>query len=492
LAVVTDAAMRAVRDHIGFQARLSPHALAVYGPAGAVSFQALATEIDGLATDLLAHGLTRRDIVGLHLDSSYLHLLAILALDRLSIPSMSFTPAAASAAPTHLPPQYGVTAIVSAHAAPASPPCRWIAIPEPQRPRIGAPDPARLATLDDPADALLRLSWSSATTGGTKGAPLSRRLQMHRMAWRRLLRGFGPQTRYLTAMPLGAAPCYGSIIAVLAAGGAVILPSPTVGFVEWANALRVTVTSAPPALLADLVGRSERLHTMEYLEVLGAHLPGALAREARSALTPNIWIVYGTTETDRVAHADAAVCIADPHAVGHVTPGVEAEVVDAADRPLAAGREGHLRIRGAQVIAGYHNDEAATRTNFRDGWFYPGDIAAITQDGMLRITGRIEEVIARGAETLSPLPIEEAMRGLPGVRDVAVFGLAGADDVQQICAAVVLDPGAEAARVRAAAVERLGDRAPRRLLVMDRLPRNPNGKVLRRELVALARQHRPG
>jgi acyl-coenzyme A synthetase/AMP-(fatty) acid ligase len=276
----------------------------------------------------------------------------------------------------------------------------------------------------------------------------------------------------------------------------VILPDPATDAVGLANALGATLTNVTPALLGELMRQAgeppRRFETMEFLEVLGAHLPSDVARAARADLTPNLWVVYGSTEADRVAMADAAVGLVDPSAVGFVTPWIAAEAVDPDDRPVAAEQEGLLRIRGDQVAVGYFRDDAATRRNFRDGWFYPGDLGAITRDGMLHITGRIEEVIARDGARLSPLPIEEALRGLPGVRDVAVFGLAGSDDVQQICAAVVLDPGTDPARVRAEAVARLGERAPRRMLVMDRLPRNPNGKVLRRELVALARRHLAG
>jgi acyl-CoA synthetase (AMP-forming)/AMP-acid ligase II len=301
----------------------------------------------------------------------------------------------------------------------------------------------------------------------------------------------GPRTRYFTGMPLGSAAGYGSMLAALAAGGAVILPGLSADFVELANALGVTLTNGPPALLAELMARADRharrLETMEYFEVLGAHLPRALAREAISNLTPNIWTVYGSTETDRIAHANAATCIDDPSAVGYVTPWTEAEIVDADDEPLPAGHEGQLRVRGPQVIDGYFKDETATRRNFRNGWFYPGDIGAIDDAGLLRVTGRVEEVIRRDGGVVSPLPIEEAMRGLPGVRDVAVFALT-ASGAEQVCAALVLDAGADVARIRTEAAARLGDQTPARLFVIDKLPRNANGKVMRRELVAMAQR----
>src|SRR5206468_2513727 len=120
-----------------------------------------------------------------------------------------------------------------------------------------------------------------------------------------------------------------------------------------------------------------------------------LLQDARFFLTPNLFITYGTTETGRVARTDAAVALADPTAVGYLTPWLETEIVDEADRPVPAGQEGRVRVRGAQVITSYYRAEVATRRSFRDGWFHPGDIGVLAESGLLRLTGRIEDVIVR-------------------------------------------------------------------------------------------------
>ncbi len=483
--------MSSLFDHLAFQARLRPGALAVFGPAGPVSFQALVRDIDGFATELLERGLTRADMVGIQLGSSYLHVVAITALDRLSIASMSFAPDD-PAPPPPVARQLGVTAIVSTRAAPAAPPCRWITVADEHQPRFGKADSARLAQFDNPPDALIRVKWSSGTTGGAKGLPQSRAVLMLRLQRRRLLRTYGPHTRYFAMTPLSAAQPHWAF-AALSAGGAVVLPNPSVDFITLANTLGVTATVAPPARLAELLGGREpvyRLETMQCFDIVGAHLPGQLAREARVHLTPNLWIGYGTTETDRVSMGDAAVCIVDASAVGHITPWAACEIVDAADRPVPAAQEGFVRIRTDHADAGYYGNEAVTRRNFRNGWFYPGDVGALGADGMLRITGRVEDVIVRDGVGHSPLPIEEAIRGLAGVRDVAVFAVPTADG-NEICAALVLDAGADAATIRTGAAVRLGDRAPARMFQVESLPRNLNGKVMRRTLVDWALRSAP-
>jgi len=486
----------ALFDHIRFQARLRPNALAVFGAAGPVAYHALLRDVDALATALLERELTRRDMVGIQLGLNYLHLLLILALDRLSIPSMSF------ALPDALPPatvvreQLAVTAIVSAHAAPIEPPCRWITMAEPHRPRFGVADAARLGRIDAPTDALVRVGWSSGTTGGAKGVPIRRSVQTCRLDARRLVRALGPRIRYFTSMPFSSAPGYAMPLAVLSAGGAVILPHPGTDFASLANALGVTMTDGSPSMLAELVGKPgsapRRLETMELFMLAGAQASSQLAREARLLLTPHIWTGYGTTETDGAANVDTAVTQDDPSAVGHLFPWIDAQIVDRADQPLPVGQEGLLRLRSAQTVEGYYKNDAATRQNFRNGWFYPGDVGIITEQRLLRIVGRVEDQIMRAGVRISPLPLEDALRAVAGVRDVAVFPLTGSDGSQEICAALVLDPGTDADTVRAGAVARLGESAPSRMFRVEALPRNAVGKVLRRELVEWALQTKKG
>ncbi len=292
-------------------------------------------------------------------------------------------------------------------------------------------------------------------------------------------------------MPMSSAPTYMIALTALAGGGAVILPSPSTDFVSLANALGVTMTSAPPAMLAQLLTSERggaRLETMECFDVVGAYLPSQLAQEARSVLTPNLFVSYGTSETQSVATAEAAVCLSDPGTVGYVIPWIELDIIDGSGRKLPAGQEGEIRVRCTQMVDGYYRDPAATARNFRDGWFYPGDIGLITGRRLLRITGRGEDVIRRGGAMVSPMPIEEALRGLPGVRDVAVFPLERPDGAQQIGAALVIDTDADIATIRAAAAARLGDQAPDQLFRVESLPRNANGKVVRRVLIDSARR----
>jgi acyl-CoA synthetase (AMP-forming)/AMP-acid ligase II len=478
-----------------FQAQLRPDALAVRGPGGLVSRRTLMSDVDRLATELLERGLTPDDMVGLHLGLSYLHLLLILALDRIDVPSTSLALRPGMPVPRDVRQQLGLTAIVAATAAPPDPPCRWIWMAEQHRPKLGAADPARLDGLDSWPDALVRVGWSSGTTGGVKGAPLTRLLQHDRMVARRLARGLGPETRWIASMPFAATPGYIMPLAVLAAGGTVLLPHPGMDFTTVASAFGGTASSITPPMLAELLARDaerpQRLDTIDMLMISGAHLPPDVARAAIARLTPHIWVGYGASETDGIAHVRADMVLGDPTAVGYLHPWIEAQIVDAEDRPLPTGREGLLRLRSTQTIAGYHDNETATEQNFRGGWFYPGDVGAMTEDRLLRISGRAEDLIVHRDVARSPEAIEDVLRTLPGVRDVAVFGLPGADGTPDIAAAFVLDDGVDAARLLELARDQLGEAVPTRLFKLATLPRNANGKLQRRELATLAQRSRP-
>jgi acyl-CoA synthetase (AMP-forming)/AMP-acid ligase II len=478
----------ALWDHLVFQARQRPSAPAVFDPAGPIAFHSLVRDVAGMATELLERGIGRSDMVALDLGFSYRHLILILALDRLSIPSLSLVQSDPPPPAAALRARLGATVVISRRAAPAAEPAdRWIVMDERARPQPCQPDLARLAAIDSPADALVRVIWSSGTTGEGKGAPIGRTIQAHRLSARRMVRGLGPRTRYFTGAPFSASPGYIMALATLAAGGSVVLPDPAVDFFSRANALGVTATSASPAMLAELISHAPTcgLETMDMLMVSGAPLTSQLVRQTRLALTPNLWTGYGTTEIDGIAQVDTTVTLDDPSAVGFTYPWVDVEIVDPADRKLPPGREGVLRVRSPQTIAGYHDDDAATRQHFRDRWFYPGDVGTISPEGLLRITGRVEDMIVRDGVGIAPQPIEAAITALPQVRDAAVFAMPRSDGAQEIWAAVVLESGADP-RAIADAVK-LGDRTLARLLVIDRLPRNANGKVMRRVLIELAR-----
>jgi malonyl-CoA/methylmalonyl-CoA synthetase len=196
---------------------------------------------------------------------------------------------------------------------------------------------------------------------------------------------------------------------------------------------------------------------------------------------------YGMTELGMVLSNTL-----DHRAPGHVgepMPGVELRLVDddGADLDPAGDEPGELLVRGPQVFAGYWGRPDATAAAFVDGWFRTGDVAVHDPDGY-RLLGRSSvDIIKTGGEKVSALEIEEVYRTHPDVADAAVVGVADPDWGERVCMALVLRPGARAdGDLRAWGKERMAAyKVPSRFVVVDELPRNALGKVVKADVVPL-------
>ncbi|HEX6918317.1 MAG TPA: long-chain-fatty-acid--CoA ligase [Phycicoccus sp.] len=197
---------------------------------------------------------------------------------------------------------------------------------------------------------------------------------------------------------------------------------------------------------------------------------------------------YGMTEASPVALGNPVSPARRPGSVGVPFPSTEMRVVDpedpTADRPR--GERGELLIRGPQVFSGYwQQPEETERVLLADGWLRTGDIVVVDEDGFVTIVDRIKELIITGGFNVYPSEVETALRKVPGVADAAAVGLPIEGGGEEVVAAVVAEPGAELdpEAVREACREHLAAyKVPRRVVVVDELPRSLIGKVLHRQV----------
>ena len=220
----------------------------------------------------------------------------------------------------------------------------------------------------------------------------------------------------------------------------------------------------------------------------GAPAPAELVRRIEERLpgrSPSNG--YGMTETSAIATSNAGADYrARPDSVGVAVPVCDVKVVDEEERELPGGEVGELWIRGPNVAMGYWKDPEATATTFHDGWVKTGDVAQIDEDGFITIVDRAKDVVIRGGENVYCPQVEKALFEHPAVYDVAVLGVPHRTLGEEVAAAIVLKPGAAATpeeiqahvRARMAAFN-----VPTRIWFRDEeLPRNPAGKLLKREL----------
>jgi len=196
---------------------------------------------------------------------------------------------------------------------------------------------------------------------------------------------------------------------------------------------------------------------------------------------------YGLSECSPVIMANPVSDARRLGTIGLPFPSTEARVADPDEptRVLGTDEPGELQVRGPQVFSGYWGKAEATDEVFTaDGWFRTGDIVAIDADGYVRIVDRLKELIITGGFNVSPTEVEDALVKHPSVREVAVVGITQAGNEQVVAAVVPRDPSSfDAEALRAYAREHMAAyKVPRRIVVVEDLPRSMIGKVLRRKV----------
>ena len=221
----------------------------------------------------------------------------------------------------------------------------------------------------------------------------------------------------------------------------------------------------------------------------GASLPVAVLEEFEKVFGTRVFEGYGLSETSPTASVNQPWFGTRPGTVGHPIWGVDVEVaaetVEDRIELLGAGELGEIVIRGHNVFAGYLDDPDATAAAIVDGWFRTGDIGLKDEDGFISIVDRKKDLIIRGGFNVYPREVEEVLVRHDAVAQVAVIGVPDPEKGEEICAVVVVVPGAQldADELVAWARERLGrHKYPRVVHVVDELPLGPSHKVLKREL----------
>jgi len=264
---------------------------------------------------------------------------------------------------------------------------------------------------------------------------------------------------------------------------------------------RVRSTSLAATMLASLLDHVEadpsaleQLATLRSVAYGAAPMAPSLLRRADRVLGVDLAQGYGMTElSGNAVFLDAAAhrrgLAGEEHllrAAGRPAPGVEVRVADEDDHPVADGEVGEILVRAPQVMAGYWDDPDATEQALRGGWLHTGDLGRIDADGLLHVVDRSKDVIITGGENVSSLEVEDVLLAVPGVSRVAVVAVPDPAWGENVCAVVVPGPqGVDPDELVASARARLaGFKVPRHVVVVDELPVNAAGKVVKAELRA--------
>jgi acyl-CoA synthetase (AMP-forming)/AMP-acid ligase II len=223
-----------------------------------------------------------------------------------------------------------------------------------------------------------------------------------------------------------------------------------------------------------------------------APMPGPVLEQVSEAF-PNAAVVLGSGQTEVVP---ATVLQwpehqhSKPNSWGPAVPTVDVAIMGSDGTVLGAGEEGEIVYRGPHVAMGYWNNAEANRAGFDHGWFHSGDIGYLDDEGVVWFTDRLKDIIKSGGENVSSVDVERVVAAAPGVAECAVIGVQHERWGEAVCAVVVAgDPDADRdeleRQVIAHAKKQLaGFKVPKRVLVVDVLPRTATGKAQKHELRA--------
>ncbi len=343
----------------------------------------------------------------------------------------------------------------------------------------------------DPSDVL----FNSGTTGRPKGVVMNHGQTVRLFREWSDFAGLEPGDRYLIVNPFFHMFGYKAGWLASLMRGATIFPVPVFdvpSVLSLVEREQITFLPGPPTLYRSILDHPDRhafdLGSLRVAVTGAADIPVTLIREMRAELPfRSILVGYGLTEAGTCTGShpdDDAETIATT--VGRAMPGFDVVVADANGQALPRGETGELLVRGHGVMQGYLDDPDATAAAIDEGGFlHTGDLATMDERGVVRIVGRLKDMILVGGFNVYPAEVENTLLGHEAIGQVAVVGLPDARMGEVPVAYVVPAAGAaiDVNAVVAWARERLANyKVPRHVVALDALPINATGKVVKQEL----------
>lgn len=354
---------------------------------------------------------------------------------------------------------------------------------DPGEPRVSVDD-------DDP----LRLMYTSGTESRPKGVMLSSRSLINQYVSCVIdgdMRSDDIEVHSLPMYHCAQLDCFFSVDVYLGATSIILRRPDPAELLAAVERERATKLFCPPtvwiALLRHPAFGTTDLSSLRKGYYGASAMPVEVLQDLQRRL-PHValWNFYGQTEMSPLA------TILRPHeqvsfagSAGRPSINVETRVVDDDDRAVKPGVVGEIVHRSPHATLGYYHDDEKTAAAFRNGWFHSGDLGVMSEDGYLSVVDRKKDMIKTGGENVASREVEEVLYQLGGVAEVAVFGISHPRWIEAIVAAVV--PAADVAlsvdEIQAHARRHLaGFKCPKYVVIVDELPKNPSGKVLKREL----------
>ncbi len=475
-------------EYVQFQARSKPAFPAIIAPKAAVTYASLVQHSVAVAAELAAQGLKEGDIVALSIFHPELHCCAILGATLIGVTTFSLQQDR-----DDLPSNLAITAVVTdhkfktpAHVKIISASSSWF------KSASGANRPAA-PDLDTNGSRIARIICTSGTTGEQKALPYTEEQLLQRVwAQAAALRPELGQTRVMSGMGLASGVGFTNMMLTFMTGGTLLHGWARFHIPQCTSLYRLDRLLLSTSQLSNLIARAIRqgasFPCLKSVVVGGSHIPQQLAQNGAAFICRNLLCLYGATEVGVVATAASETVLRNKSAVGYVAPGVQVQAVDENDNVLGPGVEGTLRIRVPGAPDRYLNDDVASKKAFRGGWFYSGDMGSVSADGLLFVSGRLDERINAGGVKVAPAVIEDAIRARVNVSDIAAFEHINHVGVAEIGVAIVADRKIDMLALRKSCLERLHELTPRHFVPLKEIPRNDNGKLDKQRLQDMTKE----
>ena len=367
----------------------------------------------------------------------------------------------------------------------AAGPAGWVALAD-----LLAQGSDGFVSVERQAEDMAALLYSSGTTGFPKGVALSQRNIHSNIALPPKYSDYRRGDKLAAFLPLF--HVYGQnyiLNAAMLAGATVVLFRRFVPDVvlRAIGAERITHFFAVPTIYIGLLGMDLSpydLSSLRYEMSAAATMPEEVSRRWTERFGRRVYEGYGLTECSPFA------CYNDAHehrfgSVGRAVDGFELKIYDADDRELPYGEQGEIVIRGEGVMLSYWNRPEDSAASLRGGWLHTGDVGRMDAEGYVYITDRVKDMINVSGFKVWPAEVEQYLYKLPGVQEVAVYGVPAAAQGEQVAAAVVLSAGAQLTAEAVIAYCRnniAAYKVPVRVDIVPELPKSPSGKILKRVL----------
>ncbi|WP_373528678.1 acyl--CoA ligase [Nostoc sp.] len=286
----------------------------------------------------------------------------------------------------------------------------------------------------------------------------------------------------------------GCLLATLASGGTLVCPNGFNALEFWklVETYKPTWYSAAPTMHQTILARASRnteivkANRFRFIRSSSAPLPPIIIEQLETTLNAPVVESYSMTEASHLMTTNPLPPkVRKPGTVGYGF-GVEVGIMDSEGNLLPQGSLGEVVVKAPNVIDGYENNPEANATAFINGWLRTGDQGTLDEDGYLRLTGRIKELINRGGEKISPLEVDDVLLRHPAVVEALAFAVPHKSLGEDIHAAVVLKAEIGEKELLAHCSTMLADfKVPKQVHILDQLPRGATGKLQRLAMAKL-------